>query len=308
MSTNVHNPDQYMASLRQIIAQGRKRVGLLVGAGAPAGVTLPDGKTPLIPAVAGLTTQVLDVLESSYGATLKEIKLELKKPNIETILTRVRSLSNVIGTTKVHGLDGGGYKELSEKICEEIGSIVNQPLPEGDTPYSEIVNWISGTERDCPVEIFTTNYDRLFEQALERAKTPYFDGFSGGYEPFFDPSSVASNDLPSRWARLWKIHGSVGWTCNKDGEVIRSGEDHTKHLIYPEEQKYDQFSETSDQIQTFIPTDSKTKSTVERLRRKVFLKTIKAKEIAVFFLKTFLTTITFVNGGCQRKRNLSMPD
>ena len=37
MTVSVHNPDQYMASLRQIIAQGRKRIGLLVGAGAPAG-------------------------------------------------------------------------------------------------------------------------------------------------------------------------------------------------------------------------------------------------------------------------------
>lgn len=35
MTVSVHNPDQYMASLRQIIAQGRKRIGLLVGAGAP---------------------------------------------------------------------------------------------------------------------------------------------------------------------------------------------------------------------------------------------------------------------------------
>ena len=27
MTVSVHNPDQYMASLRQIIAQGRKRIG-----------------------------------------------------------------------------------------------------------------------------------------------------------------------------------------------------------------------------------------------------------------------------------------
>jgi hypothetical protein len=41
MTTSIHNPDQYMANLRQIIAQGRKRVGLLVGAGAPAGTFAP---------------------------------------------------------------------------------------------------------------------------------------------------------------------------------------------------------------------------------------------------------------------------
>lgn len=38
MTVSVHNPDQCMASLRQNIAQARKRIGLPVGAGAPAGI------------------------------------------------------------------------------------------------------------------------------------------------------------------------------------------------------------------------------------------------------------------------------
>jgi hypothetical protein len=53
LSISVHNPDQYMASLRTIIAQGRKRIGLLVGAGAAAGTAKDDGTYPLIPAVEG---------------------------------------------------------------------------------------------------------------------------------------------------------------------------------------------------------------------------------------------------------------
>jgi hypothetical protein len=80
----------------------------------------------------------------------------------------------------------------------------------------------------------------LFEQALERAKTPYFDGFAGANEPFFDPSSVANNDLPSRWTRLWKLHGSLGWKSNARNEVIRSGEPTASHLVFPEHLKYDQ--------------------------------------------------------------------
>ena len=47
MTVSVHNPDQYMASLRQIIAQGRKRIGLLVGAGAPADIFRPGSDKPL---------------------------------------------------------------------------------------------------------------------------------------------------------------------------------------------------------------------------------------------------------------------
>lgn len=35
---SVHNPDRYMADLRQVLSQGRKRIGLLVGAGAPLSI------------------------------------------------------------------------------------------------------------------------------------------------------------------------------------------------------------------------------------------------------------------------------
>ena len=240
MTINVHNPDQYMVSLRQIIAQGRKRIGLLVGAGAPASIFLPGSETPLIPAVAGLTDMVIETLKTEYGEVLATVCGEIDNPNIETILSRVRSLAGVIGKTQVHGLDGAEYKKLSEAICQQIGIIVNKPLQEGPSPYTEFVSWISGTRREHPVEIFTTNYDLLFEQAFERSRIPYFDGFSGANEPFFDPSSVASNDLPARWTRLWKLHGSLGWATNTRGEVVRTGQASATHLVFPEHLKYDQ--------------------------------------------------------------------
>lgn len=117
MSVNFHNPDQYMASLRTIIAQGRKRVGILIGAGAPAGMARDDGARPLIPAVAGLTTQILNMLEPTYKTQIEGLKADANKHDIETLLSRIRSLSNVIGKTQVHGLDGDGYRKMAEAIC-----------------------------------------------------------------------------------------------------------------------------------------------------------------------------------------------
>ena len=114
MTVSVHNPDQYMASLRQIIAQGRKRIGLLVGAGEPAGIFPPGSDKPLIPAVAGLTDMVMDALKADYGRTLDAVRAELKTPNIETILSRLRGLGGAIDKTKVPDRDGEGYKKLSE--------------------------------------------------------------------------------------------------------------------------------------------------------------------------------------------------
>jgi len=260
MTVNIHNPDQYMASLRQIIGQGRKRIGLLVGAGAPAGIISEVTNKPLIPAVAGLTSLVLEALNSKYGETLNAIASELDNPNIENILSRVRSLAGVIGSTEVHNLDGPGYKGLGEAICEQIGAIVNQQLPAGPTPYSDIVTWINGTAREHAIEIFTTNYDLLFEQALERAKVPFFDGFTGTSEPFFDPSSVAnSKDLPPRWARVWKLHGSLGWKSNDREEVVRVGQSSATHLVFPEHLKYEQTQKAPwaalfDRLRAFLMT------------------------------------------------------
>lgn len=249
-----------MAALRTIIAQGRKRVGLLVGAGAPAGMLRDDGSRPLIPAVAGLTDQVLKVIEPTYGVQLAGLKADLKKHDIETLLSRIRALSGVIGTTKVHELDGPGYHAMAEAICGQIGKVVNVRLPKDISPYGELVSWITGSARSHPVEIFTTNYDLLFEEAFERVKAPYFDGFTGAREAFFDPASVSGDEHAPRWTKLWKLHGSLGWKANVHGEVIRTGQPDATHLVFPEHLKYDQtqkapYSALLDRLRAFLATD-----------------------------------------------------
>lgn len=243
----VHNPDRYMADLRQVLSQGRKRIGLFVGAGAPVGIKvcdqnqiIPDGK-PLIPDVAGLTKIVMGSLNESEQVLIKALFKGKDNANIEDILTKIRKLSHVIGDEKIHGIDGKQYAELAEKICNEIGKIVAPMLPMDENPYSELVSWVGGIDRQHPVEIFTPNYDLLIEEAFERAKLPFFDGFSGTFEPFFDASSLNGDVLPSRWSRVWKIHGSLGWKIEKDS-IVRTGDRSAANLIYPEHLKYEHIS------------------------------------------------------------------
>lgn len=163
------------------------------------------------------------------------------QPNVEDILTRIRQLSLAIGRAEVHGLNGGEYKELAKRICQEIGGIVNIDLPPSPNSFTQLAAWVGGTHRNESVEIFTPNYDLLLEQAFERAKLPYFDGFTGAHKPFFDPPSIEDNTLPSRWTRIWKIHGSLGWDL-QDDTIIRTGEPSANMLIYPDHLKYEQIS------------------------------------------------------------------
>ncbi|MHC8508990.1 MAG: SIR2 family protein [Rhodospirillales bacterium] len=258
-----------MADLRQVLSKGSKRIGILVGAGAPAAVRVDksgnivsEGGEALIPDVAGLTDAVVEELEKNEGD--KEIIAKIKnqigeKPNIEDILTRVRKLAQAIGEEKIHDLNGPGYEILGQKICTEIGKLVNRPLPNEPNAYDELVSWISGTHRDHAVEIFTPNYDLLIEQAFERGRASYFDGFTGAHKPFFDATSISSSDeLPAHWSRVWKLHGSLGW--KKDGgTIIRSGETTETELIYPDHLKYDEttrlpYSALFERLRTFLTT------------------------------------------------------
>lgn len=260
----IHNPDRYMAELRQILSQGRKRMGLLVGAGAPMAIRLDPlgvltdvGGAPLIPDISGLTAAVIKTLSDEDRQAITMLEPELTKPiTIEALLTRVRRLAQVIGASKVHALNGSDYEQLGKRLCAAIGNEVRAQLPPSPNAYTELISWIAGTQRQHSVELFTPNYDLLMEQAFERARVPYFDGFTGSDKPFFDPASVSSDELPARWSRLWKLHGSLGWKA-LDDRVVRSGGLEATDLIYPDHLKYDQvtrlpYSALFDRLRQFL--------------------------------------------------------
>ena len=253
-----------MADLRQVLSQGKKRIGLLIGAGAPTSVRLnshgeldEEGK-PLIPNVADLTKSTIDALDQKDQKIIDVVRSGLDDPNIEAILTRVRQLAEAIGDSKVHGLDGSGFQELAENICKQIGESVSAELPVGSNAYLSLVSWIMGTRREYPVEVFTPNYDLLIEEALERQHAPYFDGFVGSHRPFFDPASVLTDKLPSRWTLLWKLHGSLGWE-EQEQNVVRTGQRTATALIYPQHLKYEQvgrlpYSALFERLRSFLTT------------------------------------------------------
>ena len=241
----LHNLDRFMVDLRQILSQGRKRLGLLLGAGTPMSLLVDENNniasdgSPLIPDVARLTEIVIESLSGDDKAVIEALFPDRDRGvNIETVLTRIRRLSEAIENERIYGLDGSEYTALAERICSTIGTIVSPTLPDSPNPYTELATWIGGTYRDHPVEIFTPNYDLLLEESFERNRLPYFDGFSGSHQPFFDPTSISSDSLPARWSRLWKIHGSLGWEID-DGNIVRTGSRNATSLIYPDHLKYD---------------------------------------------------------------------
>ncbi|MNQ80675.1 hypothetical protein D3C85_956640 [compost metagenome] len=248
-----------MFDFRQLVTNGRKKIGILIGAGAPVSINVGQNGQyePLIPNIEGLTRHVKESLTPQLLSIFEKLEEGSTKKDLEKILSDVRTLADIIGEHKVHGGDSDIFRELESAICSKIKDVVSKPLPENQNPYSELISWINGINRSYGVEIFTTNYDLLCEDALERSQTPFFDGFTGSRFAFFDPASISTNDLPPRWVRLWKLHGSIGWMMRPNGQVTRVPECEISSMVYPSHIKYSQtqaapFSALFERLKNFI--------------------------------------------------------
>jgi hypothetical protein len=249
-----HCPYRQAVQLQQALTSDKMRVGFFLGAGCPVSIRIPSSTgaetEPLIPNILGLTDKVRDKMATSakHQDQFNKILTQLddgptKKATIENILTRIRGLIDVVGSSEFEGMSKSDLTSLDKALCDEISAVMMARLPSRDTPYHHLASWIGSIPRAHPIEIFTSNYDLLMEQALEECTVPYFDGFSGSDRTFFDvPSMEQHEKLPARWSRLWKVHGSINWWINKDNEVQRRahGDTDSALMIHPTHLKYDQ--------------------------------------------------------------------
>jgi len=249
-SKAVHDLPHQARLLREALQSEKRRVGFFLGAGCPLGIYDSNDEKSLkhIPDVAGLTAAVAAGLSDARQKECWQKLLESCKststpqPNVEHVLTQLRTICALKGGGKIDGMSIDELLTLDLKVCELIASTVGKHLPDHHCSYHRFAAWLRHIERTEPIEIYTPNYDLLLEQALENYQIPYFDGFVGSREPFFDLLSLEVDAIPKRWARLWKLHGSINWVKRKDETVYRkyppaSGE---KLLIYPSHLKYEQ--------------------------------------------------------------------
>lgn len=245
------NPIRYLGYLQQCLSCDKKPLGIFIGAGCPLAVRADtENCPPLIPDIAGITAQIREELAKckDCGPILKTIEAHFKKDGrlnatVEDMLTHIRALRAVAGQDEVRGLCAAKLDQLDVRICQLIHEIVDQTLPTPETPYHRIASWVDAVRRDNPIEIFTTNYDLLMEQAFEDIRVPYFDGFAGVRKPFFDLRAMEEDMLPPRWARLWKLHGSINWYYVPERGVFRgTTQENTgsMRVIHPSHLKYEQ--------------------------------------------------------------------
>lgn len=261
----LHDAAQQAGILRLVLQDDKQRIGCFLGAGCPLGIYDAAGakSITLIPAVVELTKQIAEGLAAVDAASngksqfrvqwdswCKECKTDGgKEPTVEDVLTELRAIANRRGNAEFLGMSKKALTDLDEKICSLITERMKKTLPPHRSSYNHFASWVGGVYRASPVEVFTPNYDLLFEEAFEKQSHPHFDGFVGSREPWFDLSSIEHDAIPERWTRLWKLHGSINWERREesiDGSLVTrvvrvTGEaKEGKVMIFPSHLKYDQ--------------------------------------------------------------------
>lgn len=244
-----HDPSEYIKGLQQLLISDKKNIAFLFGAGTSLAKKYED--SIYVPAIDEMTKKIETALKTtpSHSTALEEIRQEIESSdsnyNIETLLTNIEQKIQIIGSGTLNGLDKSGLdlliEELKKQIKEEV-SIHRKILEEnklGDLIHVDFAEWIKRANRKHSIELFTTNYDYLFELGLEEKNVPYYDGFTGSYKPFFNAESIEDMGFIPKQTKLWKIHGSLGWHYDSETKKIcRKESDSEEILIYPSTLKY----------------------------------------------------------------------
>lgn len=286
-----HDPREFIRGIQQILINNTIRIGFLFGAGTSMAAPLTDNEgkdlfddknrhKPLIPGVWAMTDLIISLItEQAFKDALAIIKEELEEAEtdeekrksvfmLENIISSIDQKLRVIGKGTLCGLNKDQFKELRTIFQKEIIKLVavqsNKEinLSSSSRLHKDFARWVRYAARKHAIEVFTTNYDYLFELGFESQNLPYFDGFVGGYKPFFDPVSVENDKLLPQWTRLWKLHGSLGWGYDtEERRIIRSREISDDGIvIYPSMLKYDDsrkqpYSSYIERLSSFLKKD-----------------------------------------------------
>lgn len=193
-------------------------LSFLLGAGASAPYS--------VPMMAGFYAQFRDYVENRHPECfllLKDLesKADRKTNDLETLLT---DLQLILGGTKAMSLLGVSQTddvkeklETARQLRGYLDAFIVDTCERFDREKSEReLKAILELGTIAPLNIFTTNYDRVPEYVCEQMKLPFSDGFDAeGSQPVANWSGSFIEAI-----RIIKLHGSVNWYVDTTGKVF----------------------------------------------------------------------------------------
>lgn len=167
--------------------------------------------------------------------------------NIEELLSHIILFKKV--NIKIE--NENEFNLLIQNIETKISKACKLTL-DSQAPHKTFLNKITARKpSDSRVQLFTTNYDTLFEQASNKAGVVVIDGFSftqprefsGRYFDFDivnrEKTRLKQEDsFIKKVFHLLKLHGSLNWEKNGN-RIIQKDEPEKPLIIYPASEKYE---------------------------------------------------------------------
>ena len=240
--------------IARVLSDVVRSTNLVVLTGLGTSLCIKEGDNPKAPTMAALWTAVHRVYAQPVQgrASWDEILAIARQPagneNIEELLSRSKTAESFDSGENVQKIRR--FIDDAEKIIREKVDFLepNEELPIHESFLRRLARRSVRRER---LRLFTTNYDRGFEHAAQRAGFVIIDGFTLSQPSFFDPMHfsydiVRRNEQPEapdyieNLFHLYKIHGSIDWEFDQETKRINKAPK-TDHplLIYPRSTKYE---------------------------------------------------------------------
>ncbi len=186
---------------------------------------------------------------NAFEATIPNLKEKefYNSKNIEELLSHIILFKKV----NIVAEKEEAFNLLIQNLETKISTACKLTL-DSKSPHKTFLNKITARKpSDSRVQLFTTNYDTLFEQAATKAGFVVIDGFSftqprefsGRYFDFDivnrEKTRLKQEDsFIKKVFHLLKLHGSLNW--EKDGnKIVQKDEPEKPLIIYPASEKYE---------------------------------------------------------------------
>lgn len=193
--------------------------------------------------------KIASVFTSTDGPLKDKCTQILQDKNIEDFL------SFTILYEKLNGeiLDKDDGKNLRIKLENKIATACELALDETNQHHQDFIRKLTARKPSEPrLQLYTTNYDTLFEQAARRMNYVVIDGFSLSYPRVFNGTNFDFDIVFREHTRikqeesfvpnvfqLFKLHGSIDWEKNTKGQILQKEKSDNPCIIYPASEKYE---------------------------------------------------------------------
>lgn len=190
---------------------------------------------------------IANTLMQNKGSLKEMCSKIVESKNIEDFLSMTILYEKLNGEIK----DNNG-NPIRKSLERKIANACRLELDPNNTHHQNFIRKLTARKPSDPrVQIYTTNYDTLFEQAAQRMNYTIIDGFSFSYPRIFNGANF-DRDLVYREKtrikqeesfipnviQLFKLHGSIDWEKTED-KIFQKEYTDNPCIIYPASGKYE---------------------------------------------------------------------